>query len=258
MSKTQNINNKKESKMKGCKSSKKSKTDQVVQLISVVEPIIKVGDELLVEPIIKLGDKLLVEPIIKVEDELLVEPIIKSGDELLVEPIIKSGDELLVEPINELVTKQTSKKIYEKVKTKLSSEELYKSINEQRTKLVENWVNNLLKLAIPIIQKAINDDTRGPYYTVNVTDGIIGHAFGRSVNLTRQLNQDVTKDGKKTTYHRNFINFLSEKTNSILNTRVFVTIKPVQESSNDFTITWMKYQQKAKIYSSDGKPLKFI
>ena len=150
------------------------------------------------------------------------------------------------------------KRIYEKVKPKLSSEELYKSINEQRTKLVENWVTNLLKNIIPEVQQAINDNRSGPYYTVSVTDGIIGQAFGMSVDLSRQLNPDVIRDGKKTTYHRNFINSLSEKSNAALSTRVFVAIKPVHNSSSNFTITWMKHQQKAKVYSSNGKPLKFF
>ena len=110
-----------------------------------------------------------------------------------------------------------------------------------------------------MINEAINDNRKGPYCKINVKDGVIGQAFGRSIDLTRQLNKDFIKDGKKTTYHHNFINLLSEKTNSALdNTRVFVTIKPLQESSGDFTITWMKYQQKARVYSSNGKLLNFF
>ena len=197
--------------------------------------------------------------------ELETEPITEQRTEPITEQETEPITEQVTEPITELGTK--AKKKYEKyklrenkkVQSKLSPEELYKSLNEQRTKLVENWVNNLIEVVVPMIQEAINDNRKGPYCTINVKDGVIGQAFGRSVDLTRQLNQDFIKDGKKTTYHRNFINLLSEKTNTALvNTRVFVTIKPLQESSGDFTITWMKYQQKARVYSSDGKLLNFF
>ena len=196
--------------------------------------------------------------------ELETEPITEQRTEPITEQETEPITEQVTEPITELGTK--AKKKYEKyklrenkkVQSKLSPEELYKSLNEQRTKLVENWVNNLIEVVVPMIQEAINDNRKGPYCTINVKDGVIGQAFGRSVDLTRQLNQDVIRDGKKTSYHRNFINLLSEKTNAVLNTRVFVTIKPVQESSGDFTIVWMKYQQRAKVYNSDGKPLNFF
>ena len=96
----------------------------------------------------------------------------------------------------------------------------------------------------------------GPYCTINVKNGVIGNALGKPVDLTRQLNQDIIKDGKKTTYHRNFISLLSNKTNNALKIQVFVTIKP--NKNDEFTITWAKYQQRAKVYYSDGKLMNFF
>ena len=141
-------------------------------------------------------------------------------------------------------------------KEKLSSEELFKQINDQRTKIIEEWVDNLVERVVPIINKSIDDNLIGPYCVINVKNGVIGNTFGRPVDLTRQLNQDVIKDGKKTTYHRNFVSLLSNKTNSALKKQVFVTIKP--NENEEFTITWIRYQQRAKIYYSDGNPMNFF
>ena len=139
---------------------------------------------------------------------------------------------------------------------KLSSEELFKQINDQRTKIIEVWVDNLVERVVPIINKSISDNIMGPYCVINVKNGVIGNALGKPVDLTRQLNQDIFKDGKKTTYHRNFISLLSNKTNNALKIQVFVTIKP--NENDEFTITWTKYQQRAKVYYSDGKLMNFF